>query len=92
MPIYEYKCKLCDHRFELMQSFSAGTKSVCPLCSGEATRVISLSGFVLKGTGWYVTDYPSKDRKKGSAAEKTSTHATVGSSTPSTTSGKDSSS
>jgi putative FmdB family regulatory protein len=64
MPIYEYRCEKCGYKFEKLQSFSASAASLCPKCSQTASRVISLSSFVLKGTGWYVTDHPSKDRKK----------------------------
>ena len=63
MPIYEYKCSECDHVFEKMQSFSASSTDECPKCGAKANRIISLSSFVLKGTGWYVTDYASKNRK-----------------------------
>ncbi len=71
MPIYEYKCSECGYKFEKLESFSDNKKSKCPQCGGEARRLISLAGFVLKGTGWYVTDYPSKERKKGMEQEKT---------------------
>ncbi len=57
MPIYEYRCKECDHIFELLESFSADPVKRCVECGGEAERVISQSSFVLKGSGWYLTDY-----------------------------------
>ena len=76
MPIYEYKCSSCGHKFELFQRFSDPAQIACPRCDGSAHRLISLSGFVLKGSGWYVTDYPSASRKSGMAHEKKS-HAST---------------
>ncbi len=64
MPIYEYHCKHCGYKFEKLQGFSADSKCTCPKCQQPADRIISLSTFVLKGSGWYVTEHPSKDRQK----------------------------
>ncbi len=63
MPIYEYKCKTCDHTFEKLQSFSAGQFQSCPRCGQSAERCISLGSFILKGGGWYATDHASKARR-----------------------------
>ncbi|MGV7220590.1 MAG: FmdB family zinc ribbon protein [Nitrospinales bacterium] len=71
MPIYEYECKKCGVVFEAMQSMSAKPLKTCmglgcnDKDNGKVTRLISKSGFVLKGSGWYASDYPSDDRKKG---------------------------
>lgn len=71
MPIYEYECKKCGVVFETMQAMSAKPLKTCLGigCSekdnGKVQRLISKSGFVLKGSGWYASDYPSEDRKKG---------------------------
>ena len=70
MPIYEYQCSNCDHRFEKLQSFSAEATCDCPNCGNSAKRIISLTSFILKGTGWYVTDHPSKSRQNGIKSEK----------------------
>ena len=69
MPIYEYRCSKCDQRFEKLQSFAASNQCECPYCQGKADRVISLSAFILKGTGWYVTDHPKKDYKDSKKPE-----------------------
>ena len=67
MPIYEYECKTCGSVFELMHSISAPPPKTCetPKCKGKPRRLVSASGFILKGSGWYATDYPSESRKKG---------------------------
>ena len=72
MPIYEYECEKCGSVFEMMQSMSAK-----PLrthtgsdCKGKVRRLVSASGFILKGDGWYANDYPSESRKKGWEQEK----------------------
>jgi len=70
MPIYEYKCTSCGLRFERLQPFSASSKCQCLKCGQPANRLISKASFVLKGTGWYVTDHPSKERKEGMRKER----------------------
>lgn len=71
MPIYEYECGSCGGRFEVTQKFSDPLLSTCKLCSAAGVRkVLSPTAFVLKGNGWYVTDYPSGDRKKAGESEK----------------------
>ncbi len=70
MPIYEYACLGCGKTHEIMQKFSDAPIEVCPDCGGEMKKLISNTSFVLKGTGWYVTDYASKDKKTSSAAAK----------------------
>lgn len=64
MPIYEYKCKKCSKHHEIMQKITDEPLSVCPACGGAMKKLISNTSFVLKGTGWYATDYAS-DKKKG---------------------------
>ena len=74
MPIYEYECRRCGHRFELIQKFSDKPRQRCPQCSGKVDRLISPPAIRFKGTGWYVTDYADKgkgkrDESDGSQAE-----------------------
>jgi putative FmdB family regulatory protein len=64
MPIYEYECMNCGQHFEVMQKFSDEPLSTCTACSGPLHKLISHTSFVLKGSGWYVTDYASPERKK----------------------------
>ena len=70
MPIYEYECKRCGHRFELIQKFSDKPRKRCPECRGAVERLISSPAIRFKGTGWYVTDYA--DKKKGAEKEEKS--------------------
>ena len=70
LPIYEYACFDCGHEFEKIQKMSDAPARKCPSCGRlKARRLISRSSFVLKGGGWYVTDYPSKDRKAAMKAD-----------------------
>lgn len=65
MPIYEYRCADCGKEFEVMQKFSDKPPSKCVHCSGKKIeRLISQSSFVLKGNGWYKTDYSGKGASK----------------------------
>ena len=69
MPLYEYQCKKCGHRFERIQSFSAPDEKECPVCQGEVERLISTPARPhFKGSGFYSTDYaakPSASAKSG---------------------------
>jgi putative FmdB family regulatory protein len=68
MPIYEYKCNDCGKIHEIIQKFSDAPIIQCPSCNGLVKKMVSNTSFVLKGSGWYVTDYPSNDRKKEMAS------------------------
>lgn len=60
MPLYEYQCKKCGHRFERIQRFSDPLVKKCPECGGKVEQVISAPAVQFKGSGWYVTDYAKK--------------------------------
>jgi putative FmdB family regulatory protein len=62
MPLYEYQCDACGHRFEMIQKFSDPLLEKCPRCGGALTKLQSAPAFHLKGSGWYVTDYAKKDQ------------------------------
>jgi putative FmdB family regulatory protein len=66
VPLYEYQCKQCAHRFEKIQSFSAPEEKVCPECGGEVERLISAPAIQFKGAGWYVNDYAGRNKAPSS--------------------------
>lgn len=70
MPTYEYECKSCGRVFEIRQRISESPLSTCEVCGGQVHRLLSPAPFILKGGGWYVTDYPSEARKKAQESEK----------------------
>lgn len=72
MPIYEYECLSCGKHLEVIQKFSDKPLNKCPNCGGQMHKLISHTSFVLKGRGWYVTDYASPERKKAIEAENKS--------------------
>ena len=57
MPLYEYRCRECDHTYEKLERMSAPSTGTCPECGGTATRLIGVPALQFKGSGWYVTDY-----------------------------------
>lgn len=61
MPIYEYECTNCNKIHEIIQKFNDEPLKNCPICGGELRKLISQSSFILKGSGWYVTDYSRKN-------------------------------
>jgi putative FmdB family regulatory protein len=67
MPLYEYECQKCHHRFERIQTFAARHTRKCPECGGPIEQMISAPAVQFKGSGFYVTDYPKKS-SGGSAA------------------------
>jgi putative FmdB family regulatory protein len=83
MPLYEYQCEPCGHRFEVIQKFS-DAPPVCPKCGGPVEKLVSSPAIQFKGSGFYLTDYgrggksdtaPSQDgtASAGEKAEKSAT-------------------
>ena len=70
MPTYEYQCTGCGREFEARQRISEPPLTRCETCGGAVKRLLSSAPFILKGGGWYVTDYPSESRKKALESEK----------------------
>ena len=69
MPLYEYQCKKCKHRFEkIHQRYSEPRVKKCPECGGPVEQLLSAPAAHFKGTGWYATDYARKSEtgKSGS--------------------------
>lgn len=59
MPLYEYQCLTCHKEHEIIQKFSDKPLKTCPDCGGKLQKKVSLSGFQLKGGGWYKDGYSS---------------------------------
>jgi len=74
MPTYEYECPRCPRVFEVKQRITEPALVSCEVCGGPIHRLLSAAPFILKGEGWYVTDYPSESRKK--AKDSTSKEST----------------
>jgi putative FmdB family regulatory protein len=70
MPVYEYQCTECREVFEIFHKINEEYRDGCPKCMGQAKKILSPSNFILKGSGFYVNDYPSESRKKPEAKEK----------------------
>jgi len=65
VPLYEYQCKKCKHRFEKIQKFSDRPIRKCPECGGPLEQLLHAPAVQFKGTGWYVTDYAGKKPGEG---------------------------
>jgi len=72
MPLYEYQCKKCGHRFEKIQKFSDKPIKKCPECGGPVEQTISAPAVQFKGSGWYVTDYAKKSHASSDSGSKDS--------------------
>jgi len=70
MPIYEYQCHHCNQVFEIFHKIDENCKVACPKCLGPVKKLISATNFVLKGSGFYVNDYPNESRREGKKKEK----------------------
>ena len=90
MPLYEYQCDACEHRFEQIRKFSDPPLTVCPKCDGAIRKLVSSPAIQFKGTGWYVTDYANKGRSDPEATEagKSSDEKTTKTDTKKTQSGE----
>jgi len=69
MPLYEYECTKCGHRFEKIQKFSDKMITKCPECGGRVEQTISAPAVQFKGSGWYVTDYAKKSSAPSSSSD-----------------------
>jgi putative FmdB family regulatory protein len=74
MPVYEYGCSACGSKFEVTAKIADPPPPQCLHCkSGPIKRLISQTSFVLKGSGWYTTDYKSSKQRGAPATESDST-------------------
>jgi putative FmdB family regulatory protein len=71
MPLYEFECYVCKHRFERIRRVSDTSPVRCPECQGEVRRLLSAPALQFKGSGWYVTDYGKGNGSRSSALAKT---------------------
>ena len=72
MPLYEYQCKKCKHKFEKIRKFSDPPIKKCPECGGPVEKLLHAPAVQFKGTGWYVTDYAGKNKMETSKTESSS--------------------
>jgi len=72
VPLYEYQCKKCKHKFEKIQKFSDPPIKKCPECGGPVEKLLHAPAVQFKGTGWYVTDYAGKNKMETSKPESSS--------------------
>ena len=83
MPLYEYQCEACQHRFEVIQKFSDAPVEACPSCGGHVKKLISSPAIQFKGSGWYITDYAKKSGADASSANKSAESSSSNSSSES---------
>jgi putative FmdB family regulatory protein len=72
MPIYEYECTKCNHRFDKRQSFKDEAEANCPKCHNKSSRVMVSTPVIFKGSGFYVTDYPKDKTTPATSVPKAS--------------------
>lgn len=71
MPIYEYECTGCHHKFDVLQKINDEPVKKCPQCSkNKVQRLVSAAGFQLKGSGWYATDFKDKGKPSSNSDDK----------------------
>lgn len=69
MPLYEYQCDACAHRFEVIQKYSDAPIAVCPKCGGPVVKLLSSPAIQFKGSGWYITDYAKSGKTESGGTE-----------------------
>src|SRR5262245_37038486 len=77
VPTYEYECPKCPRVFEVRQRITEPALTTCDRCGGPIHRLLSPAPFILKGGGWYVTDYPSEARKQATKSESSSSDSSA---------------
>ena len=65
MPTYGYKCKACEHTFEVIQKITDDPVKECPTCKGEVARLLYPVGIVFKGSGFHINDYRKPEKQDG---------------------------
>lgn len=70
MPIYKYICESCGYKFEELQKVSDHPIEICPECGKGVHKAITHSSFILKGSGWYATDYANKSSNLNNVNDK----------------------
>ncbi|HFC46438.1 MAG TPA: zinc ribbon domain-containing protein [Dissulfuribacter thermophilus] len=75
MPIYEYECEACGKVVEKWQKISEAPLTTCEECGGRLHKLISMSSFHLKGSGWYVTDYARKSSSSNASSSSSGSTA-----------------
>src|ERR1700738_4650549 len=70
MPLYEYECDACKHRFEKIQKFSDALEDTCPKCGGVVHKLMSSPAIQFKGSGFYINDYAREDQAAAAKAEE----------------------
>ena len=78
MPLYEYECASCAHRFERIQKFSDPLVDVCPECGGAVRKLLSSPAIQFKGSGFYITDYARQGKGGGGADSSASSKSDGG--------------
>ena len=76
MPLYEYECESCNHRFEKIVKYSDPPLDTCPKCGkGPVRKLFSSPAIQFKGSGWYVTDYAGNTTKSEKSESETTTES-----------------
>jgi putative FmdB family regulatory protein len=70
MPLYEYQCDVCAHRFEVIQKFSDPHIDICPKCGGAVHKLFSSPAIQFKGSGFYITDYARGGKSDATESRK----------------------
>jgi putative FmdB family regulatory protein len=70
MPLYEYQCDACGHRFEVIQKYSDAPIDTCPKCGSAVHKLLSSPAIQFKGSGWYITDYARAGKSDGKSEGK----------------------
>ena len=87
MPIYEYQCDACEHKFEKLQKISDDPLKDCPVCNEpKLNKLVSAAAFRLKGSGWYETDFKTGKKKNVSGSDSSSSGSSNSSDTSSSSS------
>lgn len=85
MPTYSYRCTACDNAFDIQQSFTDDSLTVCDQCGGALRKVFSAVGIAFKGSGFYATDHGAASKSASSATASEGASSSAGDSSSSST-------
>ena len=78
MPLYEYQCDACAHRFEVIQQYKDAPIDICPKCGGTVKKLLSSPAIQFKGSGFYITDYARKSESATTKSGEAKSDSTSG--------------
>src|SRR5688572_8298597 len=68
MPLYDYECRNCGHRVEVLHGVNDPGPTACERCGGTMRKLFSTPAIVFRGSGFAKKDF--RDSRSAAKADK----------------------